>query len=560
MEDIYDFLFALSSEGTIEQVHYSSSGASLPMLHHRADWVGLTPQNIPNTQWAEDGASVLWEGQRFVTSRCQLADVAVLLLRRESQRDTLFQCALDAVADAVQIYDAEGKVVFYNRGALELLEYPSMEQLEGNYLLDVFAVDPDYSTTLSVLKTRTPIYNRFDRYKSTTGKDLSTVNTGIPILKDGVLLGCVTFERDMRLIQAGISRLQTAQNALLPHMPSSVKSVTSTQYTLDNLVGSDPELIAAKKLAAKMALKDVNILIQGETGTGKEIFAQGIHNLSARRHEKFVAVNCAAIPESLIEGLLFGTTKGAFTGSTDKTGLIEEANHGTLFLDELNSMSAGMQAKLLRVLQEKTLQRVGSTKTIPIDIRILSSCNEDAYQLSENGTLRTDLFYRLASVVIEIPPLRQRTEDIAPLTWYYIQQNQHLCPHPITKVAPAVWECFQRHTWPGNVRELFHVLNFALCDCEGDELKEDNLPARLRQIKTLPKQTGPSQGQHLEPGGNLPDFAPGFSKMVEAYERHILQQAYLACGRNATKTAAYLNMSRQNFQYYAKKYQLSLLE
>lgn len=204
------------------------------------------------------------------------------------------------------------------------------------------------------------------------------------------------------------------QQILLQHLSASLTPIKSTQYTMQDIIGSDPRLVSVKNLACKMALKDINILIQGETGTGKEIFAQGIHNLSSRKNEKFVAVNCAAFPETLIEGLLFGTAKDAFTGSTDKIGLIEEANHGSLFLDELNSMSLSMQAKLLRVLQEKTLRRVGSTKSIPVDVRIISSCNEDAYALSENGTLRRDLFYRLASVVVEIPPLRERLRGERP--------------------------------------------------------------------------------------------------------------------------------------------------
>ena len=300
---------------------------------------------------------------------------------------------------------------------------------------------------------------------------------------------------------------------------------------------------------------DDNILIQGETGTGKEIFAQGIHNLSSRKNEKFVAVNCAAFPETLIEGLLFGTAKGAFTGSTDKIGLIEEANHGTLFLDELNSMSLSMQAKLLRVLQEKTLRRVGSTKSIPVDVRVISSCNEDAYVLSENGALRRDLFYRLASVVVEIPPLRERLDDIVPLTWHFVRKNQELSAQPITEISPAFWERLRQHSWPGNVRELFHVLSFALSDCEGTILQEENLPTRF---KTRPNgDTEKISISYHEPVDAPPDFEPGLSQLVKDYERQLLREAYLFCGRNATKTAELLKISRQNFQYYLKKYDLN---
>ena len=359
----------------------------------------------------------------------------------------------------------------------------------------------------------------------------------------------------MKILQKGISDYQSMQQILLQHLSASLTPIKSTRYTMQDIIGSDPLLVAAKNLASKMALKEINILIQGETGTGKEIFAQGIHNLSSRKNEKFVAVNCAAFPETLIEGLLFGTAKGAFTGSTDKIGLIEEANHGTLFLDELNSMSLSMQAKLLRVLQEKTLRRVGSTKNIPVDIRVISSCNEDAYVLSENGTLRRDLFYRLASVVVEIPPLRERIDDIVPLTWHYIHNNQELSAQPITDISPGFWERLRQHCWPGNVRELFHVLSFALSDCEGTVLQEENLPSRFKTRSDM--DTEKISIPHPHPADVPADFERGFSQLVKDYERQLLRQAYLSCDRNATKTAELLKISRQNFQYYLKKYDLN---
>lgn len=525
------------------------------MAQGRDTWLGRAPADIPGTQWDMDAGLLIWESHRFDIGQLEpVPGLHCLLLRQENLREKLLEGTLDIIPDGIQIYDADANVQFFNRSTRNLLEYPSSQQVEGQHLLDVFAVDPEYSTTLAALKIRSAIHGRFDCYKSTTGKDLSTVNTGVPIIKDGVLLGCVSFERDMKILEKSISDYQNMQQVLVQHLSSALNPVKSTHYTLQDIVGADPMLIAAKNLAEKMAPKEMNILIQGETGTGKEIFAQGIHHLSSRKNEKFVAVNCAAFPESLIEGLLFGTTKGAFTGSSDKIGLIEEANHGTLFLDELNSMSLSMQAKLLRVLQEKTLRRVGSTKSIPVDVRVISSCNEDAYTLSENGKLRRDLFYRLASVVVEIPPLRERLDDIEQLTWHYIRKNQDLSVQPITEVAPAFWERLYCHKWPGNVRELFHVLNYALNDCEGTILLEKNLPSRLKLHADSEAEKIPFPAQHVD---ETLDFDRGFSELVKDYERQVLHQAYLTCGRNATKTAELLKISRQNFQYYMKKYDLN---
>lgn len=550
----YDFLFVLAPDGSIQNVQCSPSGALLPMAQSRDTWLGQVPADIPGTRWDMKACLLVWEQHRFEIGQLEpIPGLNCLLLRQENLREKLLEGTLDVIPDSIQIYDANANIQFFNRSTRDLLEYPPSQQAEGHHILDVFAVDPEYSTTLAALKTRSTVHGRFDRYKSTTGKDLSTVNTGVPIIKDGVLLGCVSFERDMKTLQTTISDYQNMQRILVQHLSSAMNPAKSTHYVLQDIVGSDPMLVAAKNLAEKMAPKEMNILIQGETGTGKEIFAQGIHHLSSRKDEKFVAVNCAAFPESLIEGLLFGTTKGAFTGSSDKIGLIEEANHGTLFLDELNSMSLSMQAKLLRVLQEKTLRRVGSTKSIPVDVRVISSCNEDAYMLSENGKLRRDLFYRLASVVIEIPPLRERLDDIEQLAWHYIRKNQDLSVQPISEIEPAFWERLYHHKWPGNVRELFHVLNYALNDCEETILLEKNLPSRLR----LHADSNPEALSFPVHVDEAPDFDRGFSELVRDYERQVLRQAYLTCGRNATRAAELLKISRQNFQYYMKKYDLN---
>ena len=556
MAEQYDFLLTLASDGTIERVQCSTQGLLLPMAPQCDSWVGLTPEAIPDTRWDLDAGSLLWSQIQFSATQLEpLPGLRCVMIQRQSLREKLLEGTLDIIPDGIQIYDINGNIQFFNRSTLNLLEYPSSQEAQGPYIVDLFAVNPEYSRPLAVLKTHTSVSRRFDRYKSTTGKDLSTVYTGVPIIKDGELLGCVSFERDMQILQKEISGYQNMQQILLQHLSASLTPVKSTRYTMQDIIGSDPLLVSAKNLASKMALKDINILIQGETGTGKEIFAQGIHNLSSRKNEKFVAVNCAAFPETLIEGLLFGTARGAFTGSTDKIGLIEEANHGTLFLDELNSMSLSMQAKLLRVLQEKTLRRVGSTKSIPVDVRIISSCNEDAYALSENGTLRRDLFYRLASVVVEIPPLRERIDDIAPLTWHFIRQKQELSAQPITDISPGFWERLRQHSWPGNVRELFHVLSFALSDCEGPILQEENLPARFKTHSSMSTEKIPIPHSYL--ADSHPDFSQGLSQLVKDYERKLLHQAYLSCGRNATKTAELLKISRQNFQYYLKKYDLN---
>ena len=445
-------------------------------------------------------------------------------MRREepSERERLLEAALDQVPYGVQIYDQDAHIVFFNRASKEqLLGIPLDQTLQGQALLDVFAVRPDYSTTMTALRRGKAMNRRFDRYKSTIGVELNTITSAYPVAgEDGETLGCVTFERNLKMTKRLLETGQQDQQTLLEHQPEVERSGPNTRYTLADLIGSSPGLVEAKELARKMAARDNNILIQGETGTGKEIFAQGIHNLSLRRRQKFVAVNCAAFPETLIEGMLFGTVKGAFTGSTDKVGLMEEANHGTLFLDELNSMSLGMQAKLLRALQERLIQRIGGTGYIPIDVRVIASCNEDAYALSETGKLRKDLFYRLASVVIDIPPLRERLE---------------------------------KHSWPGNVRELFHIMDYALSVSEGGVLTGTEFPGYFLRLQ----QSRPD----LPPAAEREEIAPAsshsFNQLVQNYQRRLILQAYQASGENVTRAARQLGLSRQNVQYYLKKFGLN---
>ena len=201
-------------------------------------------------------------------------------------------------------------------------------------------------------------------------------------------------------------------------------------------VGQSPAYLALLRNVREVSASSANVLITGESGTGKEVVAKAIHYGGPRAKAPLVTINCAAIPETLIESLLFGTAKGSFTGSEDKAGYFEEANGGTLFLDELNSMSLTMQSKLLRVLQERTFRRVGGKKDLELDVRIISSCNEDPFQTVEENKFRRDLFYRLSSVIIELPPLREHLEDLEQLTQYHLEQTAFQYVHRITDIQP----------------------------------------------------------------------------------------------------------------------------
>ena len=213
-----------------------------------------------------------------------------------------------------------------------------------------------------------------------------------------------------------------AEKALRDFQPNTPPTRFSG-YTFEHIIGNGENLQKAVRIARKIAPQNNSVLLVGETGTGKEIFAQSIHRCSPRKDKKFVALNCAAIPETLIESLLFGTQKGSFTGSENKVGYFEEAEGGTLFLDEMNSMSLAMQSKILRALQENSFRRVGGQKDISMDVRIISSCNKDPFLCIKENELRKDLFYRLSTVMIELPPLRNHKEDLEELIQYHLRST-----------------------------------------------------------------------------------------------------------------------------------------
>lgn len=551
---MYDIAFILDKDGTVRSVNFDSKFTDKKIREMCLEMIGSRPElEIASPIERAHHRITIWN-QTFEYRRIAIPSGYCLLVRREPVTEMLMQAALDMAPDAIQLYGADSQVQFFNRACKKMLDIPLTDPLYNQKLQDIFDVDPNYSTTLTALHSQNPVYYRYDRYKSFTGKELLTVNDSTPVFReDGSLLGTVTVERNMKIIKQKLPVLRKIQDILASHESRRFAEHTGTRYSFDDIIGSSSALQSAVHLAKQMALKDINILIQGETGSGKELFAQGIHEYSSRKKEKFVAVNCAAFPETLVESLLFGTVKGAFTGSTDKMGLIEEANHGTLFLDEVNSMSMPMQAKLLRVLQEGTLRRIGGTRDIPVDIRVISSCNKDAFKLVESGKLRNDLFYRLSAVIVEVPPLRERKSDIKDLTEFFIRTHPNLPAEPIREIKNSFWEKLMHHDWPGNVRELFHILSYSLSVCKDGILDDSHFPKYFLR-RSEPKKVA----QLLEESDSF--FDKSLTEMIQEYEQQLLRQAYLLCGRNATKTAALLQISRQNFQYYVKKYHLNETE
>lgn len=306
------------------------------------------------------------------------------------------------------------------------------------------------------------------------------------------------------------------------------------RYQFENIIAESPAMRRVCEIIARVARTDATVLITGESGTGKELVAQAIHAHSARRGKKFIPINCAALPEPLLESEMFGHVKGAFTGATStKEGLFEAANGGTIFLDEISSMPLSIQAKLLRVLQDRHVRKVGSNESVPVDVRVIAATNEKLERLIEKQSFREDLYYRLSVIPIDIPPLRERREDILPLVRHFIRAEiRDHSQLPI--LEPDAERVLEQYDWPGNVRELQNAVRHAIAFCNGDRLRLEDFPARVRESAVSGALVSESRidvrGQSLR-------------QFLRAKEREYLVQMLKAHGGDKEKTAKALRIS-----------------
>ena len=314
-----------------------------------------------------------------------------------------------------------------------------------------------------------------------------------------------------------------------------------TKYGFGNIIGRSPSIIKVFDLIKRVADLNVNVLITGESGTGKELVARAIHYSGIRRGGPFVPVNCGAIPESLIESELFGYKRGAFTGALrDKKGLFEEADGGTIFLDEIADLPLHLQVRLLRVIEEKSIRPLGSTETIPIDIRVIAATNKNLEEEIEKGRFREDLYYRLNVIKIELPPLRERKEDIAPLAIHFISKYSREMGKDIRGISPKALETLESYHYPGNVRELENIIARSVA------LETSNV---IRQ-ETLPQLVGSKDlidlGADLSSGTNL-------DAVLENVERRFIEKALKSTGGNKTEAAKLLGITLRSLRYRLAK-------
>ncbi len=387
----------------------------------------------------------------------------------------LFPLILDSLNDGVLIADGKGTIRYVNHAygrlvgvnTADVVGRPIQEVRKGSRLPEVLA------SGRPLLGIRRSV-NQIEY--------VADIN---PIIMNGKVLGAISIVRDITQLEELSSRLRVYSHRVA-ELKNKVKDIHRADYSFGDIIGGGREMTRLKTLALRVAETDVAVMILGESGTGKERFAHAIHQASPRGGDPFVPINCAALPAHLLLSEIFGYEEGAFTGASKggKLGLFEVANGGTLFLDEIGDMDFELQSKLLRVIESGEFIRLGGTKPIKVNVRIISATNKDVEKLIAEGRFREDLYYRLNVVSLRLPPLRHHLEDVPALAEYYLQRINAKARRHVT-ISAATADLLTHYTYPGNIRELINILEFAASTCEGDEITPEDLPI-INRLRSLP--------------------------------------------------------------------------
>jgi len=461
----------------------------------------------------------------------------------EVPAEKLLQAIFDNGHEGLLVVDSEGVVGQVSQSLVDFLQ-TSQGSINGRPISEAC---PDLRRMARVLKSGSPEYARIQVIE---GK--SVLVDYIPITEGGEITGAL----------AKVTILSPRYPGEKEYPGARAKKKTpcgqgcAVKYNVEHILGSSPQLIDLKETLIKIAPRNSNVLITGESGTGKELFAQAIHSASLRRSGPFVKVNCAAIPENLLESEFFGYEEGAFTGSKKggQTGKLELAHRGTVFLDEIGELPFPIQAKLLRFIQDREIQKLGSGETFISDVRIVAATNVNLEQLVKYRKFREDLYYRLNVVNLNIPPLRERKEDIPELVEHFIDKFNSAFKFKVSGISPEAKVILHRYGWPGNVRELENVIERAFNILEGNLILPSHLPSAI-----LSQSSYSGQKTEHHPISNIASAlnkGQNLSEIMDQVEKLVILQALMISHGNKAKTAQMLKISRPGL--YKKMTKLGL--
>ncbi|WP_084278995.1 sigma-54 interaction domain-containing protein [Anoxybacteroides tepidamans] len=443
----------------------------------------------------------------------------------------ILEAVINNAYEWIVVVDDQGKIIYINKNYCEFLE-KSQEEAVGKHVTEVI----ENTRMHIVVKTGKEEIADLHYIKGNY-----MIANRIPIKVDGKVIGAVgtVIFRDTNEWKRMNSHIKSLLSQLQTYLQE-WKENNGAKYTLSDIISCSKQMEELKEKVKRIADSDISVLIRGESGTGKELFAHSVHQLSSRSEKPFVKVNCGAIPEHLLESELFGYEEGAFTGAKKggKKGKFQLADGGTIFLDEIGDLPLHMQVKLLRVLQEKEVEPIGSTKTVSIDVRIIAATNRPLEKMIEEKRFREDLYYRINVVPFVIPPLRERPEDIEMLAYHFIKKIAKRSGKRVTAISPDVLQLLRQHVWPGNIRELENVMEAAVHFESGKTITVDALPEYLKANTTYQ-----IEGKTLK-------------ELLEETEKAAIEQSLQRFRGDKLKAAKALGISKSAMYEKIKKYRL----
>lgn len=432
--------------------------------------------------------------------------------------------------DGAIIFDKDAVAVYYYNKRPEINALRE-EDVVGRHLSEIYpSLDLEKSTIMEALTRGTPTANMMQTVTTFKGQRIRQINTTIPILEEGNIIGAVE-----------VSRYVTQQSSYPNIYVTPMDAGSHKLYTTEDIKSVWPGMEQIKKVIVKVANTDSSVLIYGKTGTGKEMVAEAIHTEGKRKQKRFIAQNCGAIPENLLESMLFGTVRGSFTGAENRIGLMEAADGGTLFLDEINTMGLALQAKLLKAIEDGVITRVGDVEPIPVDVRIIAALNQDPLKLVGEGVLRSDLYYRLKVVQINLPTLKEREGDIPYLADYFIRKYNNVFGKQILGLSREAEAFFQSYDWPGNVRELKNTIEGCFNFAAGTLI-------RMEDISWY-------DSADEREGNEKPVLKGTLKETVKAYEKQLIETA-LSRSESLSQATELLGITRQNLNNKIREYGL----
>lgn len=447
---------------------------------------------------------------------------------------------MENYVDGILVIDDQAKVIYIRQFKPDLSPLDERRAI-GKSIFEIYpSLNPQSSTLIAAIRRGETTLNNKETLTTATGESFQIIDNTFPVKQDGKIIGAVSVAAfpDKSFSVSGID------------LHSDAAPLVKDLYTIEDIIGRSKQTQDLRIQIRRVSTTSSSVLIYGSTGTGKEMVAQSIHSASERKGKKFISQNCAAIPPTLLESIFFGTVKGAYTGAENKAGIFECADGGTIFLDEINSMDINLQAKLLRVLEEHKITRIGGVDSINVNVRIIAATNKLPSLCIQDGTLRPDLFYRLGSVTIDVPDLKDRLDDLPLLTDYFISLYNASMHKHITGISKEVQEIFQTYGWPGNVREFRNIIEGAFNLCDDDVIDLCSLPSYLLSEFNLSRPDMDDEEKTAE----IP-WTGSLKGNMDAYEKKLILCA-VKSHKSLTAAAEHLGITRQSLNQKLRKYNL----